>query len=109
MIAVKVDGVLECGDPEGPIKIAWLISLSTVEKVVIVDDNYRKVWSRADLGGHMLPAYILGESLRDRLRNIRRFFKEERYIFIGPESDRADAEAEGFTYIPPEKFMEVVP
>ncbi|MEM1557398.1 MAG: hypothetical protein QXI11_01015 [Thermoproteota archaeon] len=108
MIAVKVDGVLECGEPRGPVKIAWLTSLSATERVVIVDDNYRKVWNRIDLGGHTIPAYVLGDSLRDRLRNIKLLFQEDRYIFVGPESDRVDAEAEGFTYIQPEKFVEAI-
>ena len=107
IIVVQVDGVLECGSPPGPVKLSSLVNICLGGGMVLLIEKHGEVWSRTDLGGHLIPAYTLGENVGEKLKLIRENFPgRSRYIFIGRPEFKETAEKYGFEYVSPDKAVE---
>lgn len=106
LIVLEVDGVLDIGEPRGPVPTYSLVNLARTRthKVVLIGD-YEKVFSRVDVGGHLLPVSIAEGDLPAKLRAHKMEFPgEDRYIFVASEDTGAASEA-GYVYMSPQDFL----
>lgn len=102
---VEVDGVLECGNPPGPITIKSLLNLISSGNMVILVEKIDDVWARTDLQGHLLPGFVMGETLDEKLNNIRKIILGmDAYILVGRPEDEEIAMRAGFEYMSPNDF-----
>lgn len=108
LMAVDVDYTMSVGNPPGPIKIGSLSRLARQSGLLVVlVGDYRKVWTRTDEMGHIIPACETGSSdVHEMLKALKSEFPNFNHYYVSgnPAAPQLAADT-GYVHLDPESFM----